>query len=222
MKISPNLYGRMDGSKFWCFPWFPENSLLCVILCYTGSTIRFWHKVKTWLDQCLDKSTKNWCSVASWVVEIYAWSIIWNFFDLTRPQQPPSERVPYISEKLDFWWSIPQKNDKQWLFWCQWWSDHQDQEVFWGNWTLEAVEASELTEATEVNEAGEVLKAWKITTEDFRVFQVLEFNNFRTNITLFWCFEKKYFLTESWKLMLNFSSFLSEAVEAAWGQKKLE
>ena len=35
MKISPNLYGRMDGSKFWCFPWFPENSLLCVILRYT-------------------------------------------------------------------------------------------------------------------------------------------------------------------------------------------
>ena len=35
MKISPNLYGRMDGSKFWCFPCFPENSLLCVILRYT-------------------------------------------------------------------------------------------------------------------------------------------------------------------------------------------
>ena len=35
MKISPNLYGRMDGSKFWCFPWFRENSLLCVILRYT-------------------------------------------------------------------------------------------------------------------------------------------------------------------------------------------
>ena len=35
LKISPNLYGRMDGSKFWCFPWFPENSLLCVILRYT-------------------------------------------------------------------------------------------------------------------------------------------------------------------------------------------
>ena len=35
MKISPNLYGRMDGSKFWFFPWFPENSLLCVILRYT-------------------------------------------------------------------------------------------------------------------------------------------------------------------------------------------
>ena len=35
MKISPNLYGRMDGSKFWCFSWFPKNSLLCVILRYT-------------------------------------------------------------------------------------------------------------------------------------------------------------------------------------------
>ena len=32
MKISPNLYGRKEGSKFWWFPWFPENSLLCVIL----------------------------------------------------------------------------------------------------------------------------------------------------------------------------------------------
>ena len=35
MKISPNLYGRKDGSRFLCFPWFPENSLLCVILRYT-------------------------------------------------------------------------------------------------------------------------------------------------------------------------------------------
>ena len=51
-----------------------------------------------------------------------------------------------------------------------------------GNWALEA---SEVAEATDVNEAGEVSKAWKITTVDFRVFQVLEFNNFRTNITLF-------------------------------------
>jgi hypothetical protein len=56
---------------------------------------------------------------------------------------------------------------------------------FGGNWALEAVEASDVAEATEVNEAGEVSKAWKITAVDFRVFQVLEFNNFMTNITLF-------------------------------------
>ena len=31
LKISPNLYGRMDRLKFWRFPWFPANSLLCVI-----------------------------------------------------------------------------------------------------------------------------------------------------------------------------------------------
>ena len=34
-KISPNVYGRMNRSKFWRFPWFPANSLLCVILRYT-------------------------------------------------------------------------------------------------------------------------------------------------------------------------------------------
>ena len=54
-----------------------------------------------------------------------------------------------------------------------------------GNWALGAVEASEVAEAAEVNEAGEVSKAWKITTVDFRVSQVLEFNNFRANIILF-------------------------------------
>ena len=53
------------------------------------------------------------------------------------------------------------------------------------NWALEAIEDSEVAEAAEVNEAGEVSKAWKITTEDFRVFQVLEFNNLRTDITFF-------------------------------------
>ena len=44
---------------------------------------------------------------------------------------------------------------------------------------LEAVEASEVAEAPEVNEAGEVSKVWKIATENFRVFQVLEFNNLK-------------------------------------------
>jgi hypothetical protein len=92
-------------------------------------------------------------------VEFYAWSTIWNFFDLTCPQQPPSERVPYISDKLDFWWSIPQKNYLYWLFWCHWWPDQWDQEFFGGSWALEAVVASEVAEAAEVNEAGEVSKA---------------------------------------------------------------
>ena len=41
IKISPILCGRMDWLKFWCFPWFPESSLLCVILRYTVYTHAF-------------------------------------------------------------------------------------------------------------------------------------------------------------------------------------
>ena len=35
IKISHKLCDRMDGTQFWCFLWFPANSLLCVILRYT-------------------------------------------------------------------------------------------------------------------------------------------------------------------------------------------
>ena len=59
VKISPNLYGRMNGLKFWCFLWFPENSLLCVKLRYTVYM----------------------CDNVSWTFQI--WSIwqyrLWNF-----------------------------------------------------------------------------------------------------------------------------------------------
>ena len=40
------------------------------------------------------------------------------------------------------------------------------------------MEASEVAEAGEVNEAAEVSKGSKITTEDFKVMQVLEFSLF--------------------------------------------
>ena len=52
-------------------------------------------------------------------------------------------------------------------------------------WALEAVQAIKVAEAAEVNEAAEGSKAWKITAEDFRVVQVLELINLRTNIALF-------------------------------------
>ena len=53
----PNLLGRMDGLKFLCFPWFPENSLLCVILCYTVYLITFMKTYKGGIhfwDVCYD------------------------------------------------------------------------------------------------------------------------------------------------------------------------
>ena len=40
---------------------------------------------------------------------------------------------------------------------------------------MEAAEASEIAEAAEVNEAAEVSRVLKITSEDFKVIQVLEF-----------------------------------------------
>ena len=58
MKISPNLYGRMDGSKFWYFPWFPENSLLCVILHYTVYTWHFWTVRPHICFECLNPPTQ--------------------------------------------------------------------------------------------------------------------------------------------------------------------
>ena len=86
-------------------------------------------------------------------------------------------------KKIGFLMINSTKMDPFWSFWCRGWSDHQNQEVFWGNWAVEAVEAveaSEVAEATKVNKAGEVFKAWKITTEDFSVFQDLDFNNLST------------------------------------------
>ena len=49
-------------------------------------------------------------------VAVYFWglgnwlsSIIFQKSNIGWPHQPPSERVPYISEKVDFWSPIPQK-----------------------------------------------------------------------------------------------------------------
>ena len=71
--------------------------------------------------------------------------------------------------KVEFLITSFTKRDSYWSFWCQGWSNHQDEENFWGNRAVEAVEASEVAEADEVNEAAEVSKGSKITTEDFRV-----------------------------------------------------
>ena len=53
--------------------------------------------------------TKLWCLVGSRGLEIWVLSPSFQKSNIGWPQQPPTERVPNISEKLDFWWSIPQK-----------------------------------------------------------------------------------------------------------------
>ena len=157
---------------------------------HTGSTIRFWHKVKDWLDQMF------------W--QIYPKLMLSGFLNSgnlclihhLKKFWPHTASTASVKKSAIYQWKIgflaihSTKNDQYWLFWCQWWSDNQDQTFSWENWPLEAVEAAEAAKAAEVHEDEEVSNAWKITTEDFRGFQILEFNNLRT---LFCCFEKKSF-----------------------------
>ena len=49
MKISHKLCVRMDGTQFWCFSWFPANTLLCVILRYTVYILETIHKFNFFL-----------------------------------------------------------------------------------------------------------------------------------------------------------------------------
>ena len=48
-------------------------------------------------------------SVYSWGYGIWVSSTSFQKSNIGWPQQPPTEMVPYISESLDFWWTIPQK-----------------------------------------------------------------------------------------------------------------
>ena len=80
---------------------------------------------------------------------------------------PHAASTASIRKGALYWWKVgflmirSTKNYQYWLFWCQWWSDHQYQESFWGNWALEVVEASEVVEVADVNEAGDDSKACK-------------------------------------------------------------
>ena len=103
------------------------------------------------------------------------------------------------------------KMDQHWSFWCQGWSNHQDQEVLWWNRASEAVEAIEVAEADEVIEAAEVLKPGK------SLMRTSESSRFWFS-ALFWCFEKIKFWVESWNTILNFSTF---SVGGCWGQPML-
>ena len=88
-----------------------------------------------------------WCLVASGGLDFCVLSTSFQINDIGWPQQPPTERVSDISEKLDFWWSIPQKGTG---------FDHlgarDDPNIrisnfFWWNEAAEVVEAVDVFEA---------------------------------------------------------------------------
>ena len=103
-------------------------------------------------------------------VSVYFWGLgIWvsstSFWksNIGWPQQPPLERVPYISEKLNFWWSIPQKGTIIGHFAPKMIqpSGSVNFLMIWGCWGHWDCRGS---------------KAWKITTGDFRVYCRLKKN----------------------------------------------
>ena len=77
------------------------------------------------------------------------------------------------------------KRGQYWSFWCQEWSNHQDQDVIWWNRAFEAVEVIVVAEADEVKEAAEVLRPEK------SLLRTSESSRF-LNSDLFWCFEEFY------------------------------
>jgi hypothetical protein len=122
-----------------------------------------------------------WCLVASGGLDICVSSTSFQKNYINWPQQPPTQRVSDISEKLDFRWSIPQKGtgighlgarDDQTIrisnlltkWGCRGHWGHWGCWGHWGHWGCRGFEA------------------WKTTTEDFRVIQEFEFSF----IFMFW------------------------------------
>ena len=149
------------------------------------------------------------CLVASGVLDIWVSSTCFQKSNIIWPQQPPTERLSYISKKMEFWLSIQQKvasighlgarNDltiriskilMKWGCWGHW--GHWGCWSCWGHWGCRCS------------------KDWKIN-EDFRVIQVLKFSF----ILMFW---KKMFGRIIKNFMLNFSTF---SVGGCWGQPML-
>ena len=147
-------------------------------------------------------------SVYSLGWEIWVSSSSFQKINIGWPQQPPTEKMPNVSKKLDFSWSIPQKRTSIGHFGARDDQIIRIRKFFWWNW---AFEASEVAEASEVNEAGEVSKAWIITTESSKFLNSIILGI----ISLYFDVFGKTILTESWKLMLNFCAF---SVGGCWGQ----
>ena len=123
------------------------------------------------------------------------------------PQQPRTEKISDTSKKLDFWWSIQQKtlvlvilvpgmiqpsgSGSSWMKWGCW--GHWGHRGCWGCWGHWGCRGS---------------KAWKITTEGFRLIQVLE-------LSFIYIFLGKKSLVETWSIKLDLSTF---SVWGCWGQ----
>ena len=92
-----------------------------------------------------------WFLVASGGVEICVSSNSFQKNDIGWPQQPPTERVSDVGEKLDFWWSITKKGASVGHFGAGEDPTIRITSFFLWNRAFEGAEASEVAEADEVN-----------------------------------------------------------------------
>ena len=125
------------------------------------------------------------CPMCSWEVLYFAYfTSLKKYIYIGWPQQPLTQKVSDISEKLDFWWSIPQKGTGIGQLGAR-----EDQTVRISNFLMKW--------GCRGHWGCRSFKAWKITTEDFRVIQALEFSF----IFMFW---KKVFLGRIMKYHIEF------------------
>ena len=102
-----------------------------------------------------------WCLVASGGADICVSTTSFQKNDIGWPQQPLTERVSDISEKFDFWRSIPQKETCIGHFGARDDPTIRISIFFWWNEAVKVIEAIEAVEATKVIESAEVLRPGK-------------------------------------------------------------
>ena len=132
-------------------------------------------------------------SVYSRDAAIWVSSISFQKSNIAWPQQPPTEKVPNISEKLDFWWSIPQKGTSIGHFGAR-----DDQTIMIRNFLEEIglvrlVRPMRLPRLLRSMRLQRFFGPWKSllpTSDDFRVIQVFKFYDLKTNFIVL---KKKFF-----------------------------
>ena len=135
-------------------------------------------------------------------VSVYFWGHgIWVSYtsfqksNIGWPHQPSTGTVPYIW-KFRLLMNHSTKNEQYWSFWCHWWSNHRNQEVFGKIKLLRPMRLQRPLRSIRLQwllRPGEI----SMRTSDSSWFLNSIFWGLKYLSLVFW---KKVFLTESWKL----------------------
>ena len=127
-QVEPRGTGRHLSplpSRFWQNQklnfYIPSKKLV-----NTGSAVRNWYKVKTWLDQMFSKIYKK--LMLSGFLSSGILCMI-HYLELFWPHAASAASVrkgAIYQWKIGFLMIHSTKNYQYWLFWCQWWSDYWD------------------------------------------------------------------------------------------------